>query len=129
MRSDLLKPWLVLLCLQVFAALLVFSEFLTGKFYFAYLDIGSDSHSLWVPQAMHLARSWARDGFVGWSFQLGLGGPTAVMLGDLANLIGQSVGVENILPARIRPGAGSPRPETGICSTTREGVVLWRQRT
>nr|WP_295769092.1 YfhO family protein [Rhodoferax sp.] len=85
----------------MFAALLVFSEFLTGKFYFAYLDIGSDSLKLWVPQAMHLARSWARDGFAGWSFQLGLGGPTAVMLGDLANLLGQSVGVENILPARI----------------------------
>ena len=101
MKFDLSKHWLVLLCLQVLAALLVFSEFLTGKFYFAYLDIGSDSHSLWVPQAMHLARSWTRDGFSGWSFQLGLGGPTAVMLGDLANLLSQSVGVENILPARI----------------------------
>lgn len=101
MKFDLLKPWLVLLFLQVLAALLVFSEFLSGKFNFAYLDIGSDTHSLWVPQAMHVARSLARDGFAGWSFQLGLGGPTAVMLGDLASLLSQSVGVENILPARI----------------------------
>lgn len=101
MKPNLLKPWLILAGLQVLAALLVFSEFLSGKFYLAYLDIGSDSYSQVVPYAMYLARSLSIDGFPGWSFHIGLGGPTTVMLGDLATLLSQSAGLENILPARI----------------------------
>jgi uncharacterized membrane protein YfhO len=101
MKSDLLKSWLTLLGLQTLASVLVFSEFLSGRFYFAYIDIGSDSYKQVVPYAMHLTRAMALEGFTGWSFQLGLGGPTTVMLGDLASLFSQSVGVENILPARI----------------------------
>lgn len=101
MKSDLFKSWLNLFGLQVIAMLLVFSEFLSGKFYFAYFDIGSDSYKQVVPYAMHLARTLTREGFTGWSFQLGLGGPTTVMMGDLASLLSQLVGVESILPARI----------------------------
>lgn len=101
MKSGLLKSWLILFCLQVFASLLVFSDFLTGKFYFAYLDIGSDSYFLYLANALHLARSMALDHFSGWSFHIGLGGPTAVMFGDLTSLLSQAVGVDNILPTRF----------------------------
>lgn len=101
MKSNLLKSWLGLLGLQVVATLLVFSDFLSGKFYFAYLDIASDSYGQIVPYAMYLARSIAREGGGGWSFQIGLGGSTTVMLGDLATLLSQSAGIGNILPARI----------------------------
>jgi uncharacterized membrane protein YfhO len=101
MKSNLFKPWLILASLQVLTAVLVFSEFLSGKFYFAFLDIGSDSYSQVVPYAVYLARSMAMEGFPGWSFNIGLGGPTTVMLGDLATLLSQAAGLENILPARI----------------------------
>jgi hypothetical protein len=101
MKSVLLKSWLTLIGLQALAFILVFSDFLSGKFHFAYLDIGSDSYTQVVPYAIYLSRAMALEGFTGWSFQLGLGGPTTVMLGDLASLLSQSVGIEKILPARI----------------------------
>lgn len=101
MKSELLKSWLTLLGLQALAFVLVFSDFLSGKFYFAYIDIGSDSYKQVAPYAMYMARTMVSEGFTGWSFQLGLGGPTTVMMGDLVSLLSQSVGVENILPARI----------------------------
>lgn len=96
-----LKPWLALFGLQSFASVVLFSGFLSGNFYFAYLDIGSDSYAQSVPYAMYLARSMAQEGFTGWSFQLGLGGPTMAMFGDLASLLIQLVGPERILPTRI----------------------------
>lgn len=101
MKSDLLKSWGTLLGLQILASALVFSDFLSGKYYFAYLDIGSDSYKQVVPYAMYLARTMASEGFTGWSFHLGLGGPTTVMLGDLANFLSQLVGVEHVLQSRI----------------------------
>lgn len=101
MKSDLSKSWCILFALQTFASLLVFSEFLSGRFYFAYLDIGSDSYFQVVPYAMHLARAIAQQGLDGWSFQIGLGGPTPVMFGDLTSMLVQSVGSDQILPSRI----------------------------
>ncbi len=101
MKPNFLKPWLILLGLQLLATLLVFSEFLSGKFNFAYLDIGSDSYAQVVPYAMYLARSLANGGLSGWSFHIGLGGPTTVMLGDLTTLLSQAAGLDNVLPFRI----------------------------
>lgn len=101
MKSDLFKSWCILLTLQALVSLLVFSEFLSGHFYFAYLDIGSDSYFQVVPYAMHLARTIARQGFEGWSFQIGLGGPTPAMFGDMTSMLVQSVGSDQILPSRI----------------------------
>lgn len=98
---EALKPWLTLFGLQSFVSIVLFSEFLSGNSYFAYLDIGSDSYAQAVPYAMYLARSMAQEGFTGWSFQLGLGGPTTAMFGDLASLLVQLVGSESILPTRI----------------------------
>nr|WP_295784195.1 YfhO family protein [Rhodoferax sp.] len=100
MKSDLLKSWLTLLGLHALVSALIFSYFLSGKFYFAYIDIGSDSYREVVPYAMYLTRAMALEGFTGWSFQLGLGGPTTALFGDLATLL-QSLVFENILPARI----------------------------
>lgn len=73
----------ILLVLQSLVALLVFSPFITGQSYFAYFDIGSDSYGQVMPNAMHMARQLAREGWTGWSFELGLGGPTPAMLGGV----------------------------------------------
>lgn len=101
MKVTAARAWLILLGLQALLALLVLRDFLFGGFYFAYIDIGSDSYRQFVPYAMHLARSIAREGFPGWSFAIGLGAPTAWLPGDafaLLNLIG---GPDNVLPLRI----------------------------
>ena len=41
------------------------------------------------------------EGFTGWSFQIGLGGPTTALMGDLTSLLIQFAGPENILSTRI----------------------------
>lgn len=101
MNSDLSKSWPTLLVLQVLVALLVFSDFLTGKVYFAYFDIGSDSYFQVFPSTVQLALTMLREGFTGWSFRIGLGGPTSVNWSDLASLLSQLVGAETILSTRI----------------------------
>lgn len=101
MKSDLFKSWCILLVLQALVSLLVFSEFLSGNFYFAYLDIGSDSYFQVVPYAMYLARTVAQQSFDGWSFHIGLGGPTSAMFGDMTSMLVQSVSANRILPSRI----------------------------
>lgn len=101
MQIQMRNSWLVLMGLQAVVAAILFSAFLAGKFYFAYLDIGSDSYFQVVPYALHLARTMAHEGFTGWSFQIGLGGPTMAMSGDLTNLAFQLVGPERVLSARI----------------------------
>jgi uncharacterized membrane protein YfhO len=79
----------------------VFSDFLTGKVHFAYFDIGSDSFFQVLPSTVQLARTLSREGFTGWSFHIGLGGPTSLNWSDLSTLLSQVVGAENILSSRI----------------------------
>lgn len=95
------RAWLILLGLQALLALAIFWDFLSGAFYFAYRDIGSDSYKQFVPYAMHMARAIAREGFTGWSFENGLGGPTAWLLGDAFTLLSQVGGPDKVLPLRI----------------------------
>ena len=81
------QAWGILLALQALVALLVFSPFITGQSYFAYSDIGSDSYGQVMPNAMHIIRQLAREGWTGWSFELGLGGPTPIMIGSTFSVL------------------------------------------
>lgn len=101
MKVTPFKSWLIVLSLQLIASLVIFSDFLSGKYYFAFLDIASDSFTQSAVYAVHLARSLSNEGFTGWSFQIGLGGPTVALLGDFTSLLVQSVGPDNILSSRI----------------------------
>ena len=91
------KAWLILLGLQTLLAMVIFWDFLSGRFYFAYTDIGSDTYFAYVPYAMHLAR----EGLSGWSFAIGLGGPTAGMLADPFALLNAAGGPDEVLSLRI----------------------------
>lgn len=101
MKSEPIKFCLVLAGCQLIASILIFSEFLSGKFFFAYLDIGSDSYKQVFAGTWYLARTMLTEGFTGWSFQIGLGGPTTALMGDLASLLVQSTGPNIVLQARI----------------------------
>ena len=50
---------------------------------------------------MHMARKLASEGFTGWSFELGLGGPTNFLVGDVFSLMGMLGGPDAVLPLRI----------------------------
>lgn len=95
------KAWFILFGLQIFIILVIFSSFLSGQFYFAYTDIGSDTFGQFAPTAMQMGRTLAREGFTGWSFQSGLGSSTALWLGDVFNLLGQLGGPDHVLRLRI----------------------------
>ncbi len=95
------RAWLALLGLQALLAMVIFWDFLSGSSYFAYTDIGSDSFFAYVPYAMHGARTIAREGFPGWSFEIGLGSPTAWLLGDAFTLLNQAGGPDKVLALRI----------------------------
>jgi uncharacterized membrane protein YfhO len=101
MKITTSGAWLVLLGLQALLGLVIFRDFLFGEFYFAYIDIGSDSYFTFVPNAMHLARAIAGEGFPGWSFEIGLGGPTAWLPRDAFTLLNAAGGPDNVLPLRI----------------------------
>ena len=101
MKMTTYRAWLVLFGLQALLAMVIFWDFLSGKFYFAYTDIGSDSFFAYVPYAMHGARAIAREGFPGWSFEIGLGSPTAWLLGDAFTLLNQAGGPDKVLALRI----------------------------
>lgn len=95
------RAWLMLLGMQLLVALAVFSSFLSGQTYFAYLDIGSDSYGQVVPSLIYMARMLADGRWLGWAFELGLGSPTAAMTGDLFMLLNALGGPDNVLPWRI----------------------------
>ena len=101
MKITAARAWLILLGLQGLLALLVLRDFLFGGLHFAYIDIGNDTYRQFVPYAMHLARTVAREGFPGWSFEIGLGGPTAWLPGDAFALLNVIGGPDNVLPLRI----------------------------
>lgn len=101
MNYSTVKTYALLVVLQTFIASLVFSKFLSGGFYFAYTDIGSDTYFSYVPYAMQMARSMAGEGFTGWSFEIGLGSATALWMYDPFLMLNKIGGTANILPLRI----------------------------
>lgn len=101
MKMTTSRAWLILAGVQAFLALVIFWDFLSGRYYFAYTDIGSDSYFAYVPYAMHMARSIASEGLAGWSFEIGLGSPKAVLLADAFALLNQAGGPDNVLALRI----------------------------
>ncbi|MDD2882891.1 MAG: YfhO family protein [Rhodoferax sp.] len=101
MKMTLPKAWLILFGLQIVLIGVIFFSFLSGQFYFAYMDIGSDTFGQFAPSAMNLARTLAREGFTGWSFVSGLGSSTALWLGDVFSLLGLLGGPDGVLPLRI----------------------------
>jgi uncharacterized membrane protein YfhO len=98
---TILRTWWILFGLQVLVALVIFSPFLTGQAYFAYFDIGSDSYAQVLPDAMHMARKLAAEGFTGWSFEFGLGGPTALLIGDTLGMLQMLGGPDHVVVLRI----------------------------
>ena len=101
MNATPRRAWLILWGMQVLAALAVFSSFLSGKVYFAYLDIGSDSYGQVGPALMYMARIIASGRWSDWAFEIGLGSPTALMGSDLFMVLNALGGVDNVLPWRI----------------------------
>lgn len=101
MKITVPKAWLILFGLQLILTGVIFSSFLSGQFYFAYVDIGSDTFGQFAPTAMSMARTLAREGFTGWSFVSGLGSSTALWLGDVFTWLGLLGGADGVLPLRI----------------------------
>ena len=99
--KDFLKSFCWLSVLQVFVSLIVFSKFISGGAYFAYLDIGSDTVQTFTPNTMHLVRTFQREGFSGWSFEIGLGSVPVLWFSDILTWLSVFVGIDNILNFRI----------------------------
>jgi uncharacterized membrane protein YfhO len=101
MQMTVPKAWLILFGLQIILIGVIFFSFLSGDFYFAYMDIGSDTFGQFAPAAMNMARTLSGEGFTGWSFVSGLGSSTALLLGDVFAMLVQVGGADNVLPLRI----------------------------
>ena len=101
MKFATLRIWFVLFAVQILLIAVIFPGFLSGRFYFAYVDIGSDSYGGYVPFAIQIARTLASEGFTGWSFKSGLGSSMALWPSDPFTLLNQSGGLDNVLPLRI----------------------------
>ncbi|PKO60986.1 MAG: hypothetical protein CVU24_10635 [Betaproteobacteria bacterium HGW-Betaproteobacteria-18] len=101
MKITVPKAWLILFGLQIILIGVIFFSFLTGQFYFAYTDIGSDTYFSAVPFGMHMARLFALEGYTGWTFINGLGNVTALWLGDVFTWLGLLGGADGVLPLRI----------------------------
>lgn len=101
MRTISSKSLIACIFLQLAVCVIVFSDFLSGRFFFAFLDIGSDSFAQVYPSHLHFSRRMFDDVFSGWSFGIGLGGPTLALMGDAANLAVQSFSPDYILTLRI----------------------------
>jgi hypothetical protein len=92
--------WALLVAAQTVGGALVLAEFLSGDKHFAYLDIGSDTWSYFLPQAMHLADYLRGEGWPGWSFSIGLGAPMFPAWDPFVWPY-LAVGSENVLAARV----------------------------
>ncbi|MBI2772317.1 MAG: YfhO family protein [Burkholderiales bacterium] len=101
MTKDFLKSWLVLFSVQALLAAAIFHGVLDGSRYFAYLDVGADTYAQMSAHAMHMARQFMREGWPGWSFQIGMGAPTAWLMGDTLLLLAGLAGPEHVLELRI----------------------------
>jgi uncharacterized membrane protein YfhO len=101
MKISTSRAWMILVGLQALLALAIFPEFLSGRFRFAYGDIGSDTYFQFVPYAMHWVRTFASEVFGGWSFEVGLGGQTAWLPRDAFSLLYIAGGADNVMALRI----------------------------
>jgi len=101
MRNEFLKSWGILVALQLLIAILLFKDFFAGNVYFAYLDIAADTYAQFSAHAMMMARAFASEGWTGWSFQIGLGAPTAALAYDTLMLLTQLGGADHVLELRI----------------------------
>ena len=101
MKITTSRAWMILVGLQALLAVILFSDFLSGQYRFAYIDIGSDTFLQFVPYAKHLLRTLASEVFGGWSFQIGLGGQTAWLPRDAFTLLYFAGGSDNVLALRI----------------------------
>src|SRR4051812_14771767 len=86
-----------LLLLQAAVCAVVFREFLDGSRYFAYLDIAADTYEQYTAHAMHHARLFAREGWSGWSFQIGLGAPLTFSYNDPFRFLAELAGPDRVL--------------------------------
>jgi uncharacterized membrane protein YfhO len=100
-RLEFTRSWLSLLLLQALLAWALFGNYLSGRHYFAFLDIASDTYAQISAHAMLMAREFPREGWTGWSWHIGLGAPTAWMLGDAFLLLTQLGGPDHVLALRI----------------------------
>jgi uncharacterized membrane protein YfhO len=101
MKISTSRAWMILVGLQALLALVLFSDFLSGRYRFAYYDIGSDTFFAFVPYAVHMVRTLFSEPFGGWSFQIGLGGQTAWLPRDGFSLFYLAGGTDNVLALRI----------------------------
>ncbi|WP_167772884.1 YfhO family protein [Ramlibacter humi] len=96
-----IQPWIVLLILQAVVASLALWPFISGQRYFAYLDIASDTYNNATAFSQDLARLFGREGWTGWTFQIGLGAPITFNFIDTIRLLTQVGGAEHVLDLRI----------------------------
>lgn len=99
--SRRLRAWVVLLALQVLVALLTLWPFISGHRYFAYLDIASDTYNNATAYSQDLARLFGREGWTGWTFDIGLGAPITFNFIDTFRLLTQLGGAAHVLDLRI----------------------------
>lgn len=90
----------VLVALQLLVATIVLWQFLSGKAYFAYSDIGSDTHDHYIPQAMCLARELQSGLPSSWSFEVGLGTVTRLGLNPFL-LLNAALGPDAVPSMRV----------------------------
>lgn len=101
MKITTSRAWMILVGLQGMLAVILFHDFLSGQFRFAYFDIGGDTYFQFVPYAIHMVRTLFSEPFGGWSFQIGLGGQTAWLPRDGFTLFYLAGGTDNVLSLRI----------------------------
>ena len=63
----------ILSFILVAASIILYKDFLFGKYVFLFKDIGSDSYNFDYPKFYHLADYWEKAGLPSWSFEQGLG--------------------------------------------------------
>jgi hypothetical protein len=90
----------ILIGLQALVALVALFDFLTGKAYLAFLDIGIDSYGQTVPALTHLARDLQSGWPDSWSFQFGLGNSNSGIPNPLS-VIGAISGPDAVLPSLV----------------------------
>lgn len=100
-RDSAWRVFGTLWLLQSLLVVVLFPEFLSGKAYFAYLDIAADTYENFTGYTVHLARLLQRDGLSGWSFGVGWGAPTIMMFAEAFRFLNILGGADHVLELRI----------------------------
>jgi len=84
--------------MQAAVCLLLFHDFLFGRKYFAFMDVGGDFYAQFLPHMIHLATpaNWAS----AWSFNIGLGGVAPFSPGPFT-LLAIAGGPDHVLDLRL----------------------------